>query len=133
MTSPLNVRELEAALQILQQDNRILRVNAALVPNPRQGEAVLQVRVVEARPWAIRLAGNNYNSPSIGAAREELLLEHHNVTGFGVRSPSSTRGRGDDRAYEPPLGIAISCAVFAAQVAASRAWLAWFRFGPVMR
>jgi uncharacterized protein len=31
----------------------------------------------------------------------------------------------------PPVGIAISCAVFAAQVAASRLWLARFQFGPV--
>ena len=30
----------------------------------------------------------------------------------------------------PPLGIAISCAVFALQVLVSRWWLAYFRFGP---
>ena len=31
----------------------------------------------------------------------------------------------------PPAGIAIACAVYGLQVAASRWWLAWFRFGPV--
>ena len=30
----------------------------------------------------------------------------------------------------PPLGIVLSCAVFALQVLASRWWLAYFRFGP---
>ena len=30
----------------------------------------------------------------------------------------------------PPLGVALSCAIYALQVAASVAWLARFRFGP---
>ena len=30
----------------------------------------------------------------------------------------------------PPLGVALSIAVFALQVAASAAWLSRFRFGP---
>ncbi|HEY8152640.1 MAG TPA: DUF418 domain-containing protein [Myxococcota bacterium] len=34
-------------------------------------------------------------------------------------------------AIQPPVGIAISCAVYALQVLASGWWLAYFRFGPV--
>jgi uncharacterized protein len=34
-------------------------------------------------------------------------------------------------AIHPPVGIAIACAIFALQVAASGWWLAYFRFGPV--
>lgn len=79
---PLDVNVLEKALQILQQDERIRRVEAILVPNPERGSATLRVRIAERRAWSARLAGNNYNSPSIGSARGEIALAHANVTGF---------------------------------------------------
>ena len=82
VTRPLDVNALELALQILQQDERIRRVEATLVPNPERGSATLRVRIAERRPWSARLAGNNYNSPSIGSARGEVAVAHANVTGL---------------------------------------------------
>lgn len=80
---PVDVNELERALQILQQDSLIKSVNAQLVPGERRGEAVLRVAVAEARSWNVRLAGNNYSSPAIGGGRGELRASWQNVTGFG--------------------------------------------------
>jgi hemolysin activation/secretion protein len=80
---PVNVKELERALQILQQDDRIHSIAAQLVPAESRGEAVLRVRVTEATPWQVSLAGNNYSSPTIGGGRAELGTEWRNVTGFG--------------------------------------------------
>ncbi len=80
---PVNVNELERALQILQRDEKVKSVDAQLVPGERKGEAVLRVAVTEARPWSVRLAGNNYSSPAIGGGRGELRARWSNVTGFG--------------------------------------------------
>jgi hemolysin activation/secretion protein len=80
---PVNVNEIENQLRILQQDARIRAVRAALTPSERRGEAVLHLSVVEARPWHLRLRGNDYASPVIGSGRGEVRAGHSNVTGFG--------------------------------------------------
>ena len=80
---PVNVNEIENQLRILQQDARIRAVRAELAPGERRGEAVLRVSVVEARPWHLRLRGNDYASPVIGTGRGEVRAGWTNVTGFG--------------------------------------------------
>jgi len=80
---PVNVHDVESELRILQQDARIRALHAALVPTAQRGEAVLRVSVVEARPWHLRVRGNDYASPVIGTGRGELRAGWTNVTGFG--------------------------------------------------
>jgi hemolysin activation/secretion protein len=80
---PVNVKELERALQVLQQDEKIRSVDARLVPSERRGEALLRVNVQETPPTSLRIAGNNYNSPAIGSGRGEMRASYNNVTGFG--------------------------------------------------
>ena len=80
---PLDVAKLEEALQILQQDPRIERVFARLLPGEAPGEAVLDVRVEEARPWRIELAANNWANPAWGGYQGEALLGDENLLGFG--------------------------------------------------
>jgi hemolysin activation/secretion protein len=104
---PLNVNELEAQLQILQQDERIKRINAELGPGPRRGEGLLAVAIEEARPWHLWLVGTNDRSPSVGSEGGQIVFEHLNLTGNGdvlVASGSLTEGF-DDVAleYEIPL------------------------------
>lgn len=80
---PLNVHALEARLQLLQLDERIDSVSASLSPGAVRGESELDVTVVEAKPWQLHVELNNYESPSVGAVRGEVRLEHLNVSGIG--------------------------------------------------
>ena len=80
---PVNVFDIEEKLQILQEDPRIRSVEAQLVPSETRGLAVLHVNVVEADPFQLRLAVNNYQSPSIGSGRGDVRWEHQNISGFG--------------------------------------------------
>jgi len=89
---PVNVQEVERALQVLQQDERIARVNARLVPTEQRGEALLRVQVREAFPFHWLVAGNNYNTPAIGSGRGEVRLSYDDVTGFGDAVLAEYRG-----------------------------------------
>jgi hemolysin activation/secretion protein len=80
---PLNVNTLQERFQLLLQDQRIERLNADLKPGVRRGEALLDVQVEERFPLRLWLDFNNYQSPSVGAERGILGLEHQNLTGNG--------------------------------------------------
>jgi hemolysin activation/secretion protein len=80
---PLNVNTLQERFQLLLQDQRIERLNADLKPGVRLGEALLDVQVEERFPLRLWLDFNNYQSPSVGAERGILGLEHQNLTGNG--------------------------------------------------
>ena len=80
---PLNVSELQERLQLLLEDPRIQRLNADLKPGLHPGEGVLDVRVEERLPYRLSLEVNNYQSPSVGAERGTVTLEHENLTGNG--------------------------------------------------
>jgi len=81
--TPLDVTDLENELQLLQQDPRIRRVDAELVPGERPGEARLRTRFQEELPFYASLEASNYESPSVGSYRTELDLADNNVTGNG--------------------------------------------------
>ncbi len=81
--TPLDLRELEERLQILQQDPLIERVNASLVPGERPGEAILRVRVEEASPYRAFVETSNYEPPSVGAFGASVGLGHGNLLGLG--------------------------------------------------
>ncbi len=80
---PLNIHVLQQALQILQQDTRIKRINAELGPGIMPGEAVLKVKVEEEDPYNVTLNFSNNQSPSVGSNRGELSLAHKNLFGIG--------------------------------------------------
>jgi hemolysin activation/secretion protein len=80
---PLNILALQERLQFLQQDERIVRLDAELRPGTQRGEGTLSVKVEEANPFKVEFAFNNYQSPTVGAARELITLTHQNLTGHG--------------------------------------------------
>ncbi len=94
---PLNAEALQQRLQLLLEDPRLRRLNAELRPGLRPGEGVLDVNVDEARPYRLFLEFNNFQSPSIGAERGLITLEHQNLTGNGdVLSLRYGRSEGAD-------------------------------------
>ncbi len=104
---PVNLLSLEEQLQILQQDWRIERVDARLVPDKRLGEALLRVAVAEEEPYRLRLDLDNHESPSIGAEGGRLDFRFANLVGVGDvfrTSYGMTEGLRDlDASYEIPL------------------------------
>ncbi len=80
---PVNIQELEAQLQLIQQDPRIRRIHAELGPGEVRGESLLRVRVEEASPYGLSIHTANDESPSIGSAHGQIRVEHRNLTGNG--------------------------------------------------
>lgn len=105
---PLRVDDLEQRLRLLQQDQRIQRVNAELGPGASPADGVLRVRVEEGPMYRAWLDFANEQSPAIGEYRGRLYAAHENLTGRG--DPLSlmyglTDGLDEIAAsYELPLG-----------------------------
>src|SRR5262245_33503586 len=80
---PVNLNAMQRRLQLLQQDPLIQRLNAELSPGVGPGDSILHVRVDERPPYSVWMGFNNYQSPTVGAERGLLSLEHRNLTGYG--------------------------------------------------
>lgn len=83
--TPLNVYDLQDSLRGLELNPLIRKVDAALVPGLYLGQAILQLQIEEAPPLRLGLFMDNRRSPSVGAERGVLSLEHLNLTGHGDR------------------------------------------------
>jgi hemolysin activation/secretion protein len=79
----LNISQLQTAIQLLQQDPRIQRVAAELVPGDGSGESELRVSVTEAPAWFADLSFDNYRAESVGAERFTFSVGHLNMSGRG--------------------------------------------------
>jgi hemolysin activation/secretion protein len=108
LARPLDVNVLRQNLEILQQDPRIARVHARLVPGERRGEAVLVVRLEEAPPWNLDFESSNYEPVAFGSYRGQITAGHRNLFGLGdVLDAQFTGAEGVlrvDAGYEVPLG-----------------------------
>lgn len=94
---PLNIASLQQRLQFLQQDTRIARLDAELVPGVQRGDSVLRLRVEETTPFKVDLTFNNYQSPTVGAEIGLVTLAHQNLTGHGdILSMTYGRSQGID-------------------------------------
>ncbi len=80
---PLQVHTIERNLQVLQNDRRIRRVHARLVPGEGRGEAVLVVRVEEESPWDLDLEVSNYSPVAFGAYEGRVVAGNRNLLGLG--------------------------------------------------
>lgn len=82
---PLNIRDVEKQIRLLDQDVRIEQINARLRPGPTRGEAILEVVIREGRPWRMALGADNYEAPSVGAYAGRFGFAHLNPVGVGDR------------------------------------------------
>ena len=80
---PLNIYSLQERLQIIQQDERIQKLNAELKPDVRRGESALRVQVQDENPFKVWLDFNNYQSPTVGAERGTVTMANQNLSGHG--------------------------------------------------
>jgi len=79
----LNLRDLQKDLALLQNDPRVDRVAAELVPGESAGSSLLALDVEETRPWFTSAAFDNGTPPSVGGLRGVFAAGHRNLTGFG--------------------------------------------------
>ena len=80
---PANVYAIRDRLFLLQQDPRIQRLDAALLPGARPGEATLRIDLDEAPTRRLYLSINNHRPPSVGATRAEIEFTDYNLLGYG--------------------------------------------------
>ena len=79
---PLNQQRLEQALQLLQIDPVIERVNAELTAGSVPGNNILQVKITEAPAFHAGVTFANNQSPSVGSQQASIFVAHDNVLGF---------------------------------------------------
>lgn len=80
---PVALGPVQERLQLLQQDQRIERINAELRPGDQQGESVLNLRVTDRNPFHGSIEVNNYQTPLVGEVRGLATLIDDNLTGHG--------------------------------------------------
>jgi hemolysin activation/secretion protein len=104
---PVNIRRLEAALQLLQQNPLLSRVQAELTAGTAPGRSVLILNLKEAQPFSTALILDNRDSPSVGSLRGTAAISHQNLLGLGDRLNAEvgiTEGvRSYNLDYEIPL------------------------------
>ncbi len=91
-STPLNQQRLEEALQLLQLDPLIERVNAELTAGSTPGRNILRISLKEAPAFHSAIALENNQSPSIGSVQGSVQVSHNNLLGFGDRG-SAQYGR----------------------------------------
>ncbi|PPT05686.1 Hemolysin activation/secretion protein [Geitlerinema sp. FC II] len=82
---PLNLSQLEAALQLLQQDPAIDTVRAELTAGSAPGLSRLRLTLEEAFPLNGTLWVENRDSPSVGSIRGSVSLQGNSLLGVGDR------------------------------------------------
>ena len=83
VSAPLNVDDLRYAIQLLQKDPNVVRVDAELLPSARAGESVLALSMDEPSRFEVTLAADNHRSASVGAEAGTVAVAARNLTGFG--------------------------------------------------
>jgi hemolysin activation/secretion protein len=105
---PVNIRQLETALQLLQLDPLFSSVQAELKAGTTPGRSVLTVVLREVPPFHGVAQVENRDSPSVGSVRGTFVLSHQNALGFGDRISAEygiTEGiRSYEFNYDLPIG-----------------------------
>jgi hemolysin activation/secretion protein len=82
---PLNIRNLEKAIQLLQQNSLIDSVDAQLISGSAPGLSILRLELAEAPSVTTQLTVANDESPNIGEYGATAAIAHQNLLGFGDR------------------------------------------------
>lgn len=104
---PLNIRHLQEALQLLQQNPLIDSISAELSAGTEPGTNLLRVTYKEANPDKIRIIADNSRNPSVGSFRRGIEIEQANFIGFGdnlnIGYNNTDGSNGMDASYTIPI------------------------------
>lgn len=81
--TPVNIKELQEMLQLLQQNQQIKSINAQFGPGTLPGESFLKVNVKEEMPYNVWFKSSNDHSPSIGEIGGDAGFSFQNIAGLG--------------------------------------------------
>jgi hemolysin activation/secretion protein len=81
--SPLNIRRLVEALQLLQLDPLIASISAELSADVEPGTDILTVAVTEADSFSVDLTLDNARSPAVGTDQRAIEFNQANLLGLG--------------------------------------------------
>ncbi len=82
-TTPVNIRNLESGLQLLQLNPLFSAIRAELKSGRTVGRSILQIELKESNPWISSLTLENRESPSVGSLGLYGSLGDRNLTGLG--------------------------------------------------
>jgi hemolysin activation/secretion protein len=104
---PLNIAELQEALQLLQLNPLIENLNAELSVGGSRDRWILDVAVNQGNPFKPLLFVNNNRTPSVGSFQRGFELNHNNVLGYADQFSfvfKNTDGSNDfDTSYRIPV------------------------------
>jgi hemolysin activation/secretion protein len=104
---PLNIGELQEALQLLQLNPLIENLNAELSVGGSRDRWILDVAVNQGNPFKPLLFVNNNRTPSVGSFQRGFELNHNNVLGYADQFSfvfKNTDGSNDfDTSYRIPV------------------------------
>ena len=83
ISTPLNINQLQSALQLLQLNPLIESLNAELSTDIQPGTNSLQVSVIGADTFTLQTRLNNNRNPSIGSFERGIKLTEANLFGIG--------------------------------------------------
>jgi hemolysin activation/secretion protein len=106
--TPLQVNRLVEALQLLQLNPLIEKLETELAAGSQTGTSVLRVKLVEAPSFSTVLRIDNGRSPSVGTVRRQVTINEANLFGFGdslALAYSNTDGSNslDEASYTIPI------------------------------
>ena len=96
---PLNIPQLKAGLQLLQNNPLFSQVEAELAAGTEPGKNVLVLNLKEARPIEAALIIDNKEVPSVGSLGATAALSHNNLLGFGDRLSAESGITGGVNSY----------------------------------
>lgn len=83
LTTPLNINQLQSALQLLQLNPLIESLDAELSTGIEPGTNALSISVTGADTFALQARLNNNRNPSVGSFERGIRLEENNLYGIG--------------------------------------------------
>ena len=83
VSDPLNLDDLKRGLEFVRRDEKIRKINTALVPGDELGQSHLDMIVTENRVFDVGLGVSNRRPPSVGAEEAEVYFGTKNLTSFG--------------------------------------------------
>jgi len=104
---PLNIKQLQEALQLLQLNPLIKKLKAQLLAGAEPGNSILEVEVEEADSFTTPLSINNSRSPSIGSIQRRMVLSEGDFSGLGdslsIGYTNTDGSNGLDMTYTLPI------------------------------
>ena len=80
---PLNLDDLKLGLELIRRDDKIRKINTALVPGEELGQSQLDMIVTENKVFDVGVGVSNRRPPSVGAEEAEVYFGTKNLTSLG--------------------------------------------------